>query len=1054
MASSSVPPTADTPINLKISIDGATRRFKLPLRDLGANVFEDKLRALLQISSDTPAVVERYSDSATSYVTLHRTNIAVYKQLYRAAKAKQKLKLRVTTKPAEPVKETPAPKPVTIEDEPEEAPKKAAETETEKEPKKEVENATVEPLLSEASSVVETVIAPQIRQDFPQFVKQWRARGNPRIHLRRNGEGVEVIDFLAPSTATEPLTTRDSLEGSTSAAIARENSPVSLAHLMRGVEEREMAAATKRPSIISGIEKRELAAAIQKMSISRDSESSASANSMVKDTSTRTSATSDTEETELADFVKKSMSARKSPESSNSVAIDRVDSPISLSNFLRDSKDEQLATIKEIAAVQQREAKANTIKEIMARSTAKLSGLDSTELSKPTIVGLQEKDAKQAEAFLQQESTKRPFTVCCNSCDRAVPEAHFHCSICDDGDFDLCQECVNRGISCYGDRHWLIKRTIVNGDIKCSSTQIAPKSIRSTSLKLASKSTSSSSSYIMSVTSPLPTHPQVVLTSSEWIPHFRARTCNCCVQEFREEEFVHCTTCDDYDLCKGCFAKNQHGHHPKHGFTAAVKGTILDQPVSSQLAPGRNILHNAICDGCDKYVRGVRHKCLDCPDWDYCSDCAKNAGFIHPNHRFVAIYEPLADRPFRPASRATHYGISCDGPLCSAREGGCKYIVGERYKCAVCHDTDFCANCEASPANTHNKTHPLIKFKTPVRHVSVTTTGEHEDGQRLPTMGDRCRRTRNPAQSPDTPTSPKEKIAATPVQTVVNVQPTEQPMAQSPSNDNDVLIKEDASEVKPSVSSQPCKDSPVNEDLVAIFKWDTIQDGSILPPNHTFEQTWVLRNEGTVPWPAGCSVKFVGGDYMGAVDPAHPAGIHELVSASESTICYNALNPGQEFPFTVLMRTPDRDGKVISYWRLTTPDGIKFGHKLWCDVTVQAPPKAEQAKAQLPAVIEPERKVETITIGVSESRMIIPKLEHESPSASVFMDGRPEIEVETETDTLAPSADDDDDDFEDCGEDDWAEESASGFLTDEEYDILDASDEEFLFEQQKMLSKK
>jgi hypothetical protein len=48
-----------------------------------------------------------------------------------------------------------------------------------------------------------------------------------------------------------------------------------------------------------------------------------------------------------------------------------------------------------------------------------------------------------------------------------------------------------------------------------------------------------------------------------------------------------------------------------------------------------NVHYSAICDGCDKYIYGVRHKCLDCPDWDYCSDCLKNAEFIHPHHRFM-----------------------------------------------------------------------------------------------------------------------------------------------------------------------------------------------------------------------------------------------------------------------------------------------------------------------------------------------------------------------------------------------------------------------------------
>lgn len=870
----------------------------------------------------------------------------------------------------EPAEKEQTPKPVTIEDETDEdmpalvesadspAPQTAAQPEAQIEAqieaRKELENeaanqptiylgdnsAVFGPSPTTIPPVVGTVTAPQTNQDFPSFVKQWRAQGNPRIRLRRDATGIEVIDFLGSSTTTEPLIARDSPEGSSSCIVAHDCSPTTLADLMRKNCAHEL--------------------------------------TMIKE--------------------------RKAPDAAYVELLENM-----------------------------RKLRPNPDKIVVPPKPA-------------TPVVKQNEETKDAEVVGQQEYMKRPFTVCCNSCERAVPEAHFHCSICDEGDFDLCPECVTRGISCYGDGHWLIKRTIVNGDIKCSSTHIAPKS--------AIKPTPSPP--VTSVSS-LPLRPLAEFSPPDWTLQHNARTCNSCVREFQEAEFVHCTMCDDYDLCKSCFAKNQHGHHPKHGFAPAVDGTTFDHTISSRLAPGRNVLHNAICDGCDKYVRGTRHKCLDCPDWDYCADCVKDAGFIHGGHRFVAIYEPLADRPLRTSSRATHFGISCDGPLCSGRQGGSRYIVGERYKCAVCHDTDFCANCEASPANTHNKTHPLIKFKTPVRHVSVTTTGEHEDGQRLPTMGDRCYRSRTSAQSPEKTASTRENIVATPVQTVVDVQPTEHPVVLAPSHSDPIEIKEEtveikteASEVKSSAPAKLLKESSANEGLVAIFRRDTIQDGSILPPNHTFEQTWVLRNEGTAPWPAGCAVKFVGGDYMGAVDPAHPAGIHELVSASESTVCYNSLSPGQEFPFTVLMRTPDRGGKVISYWRLTTPDGVKFGHKLWCDVDVQTPPKVEQVKAQVPALVESEPEMEeTISPAVSESRMIIPKLEHESPSASIH-EGPSEVEVETETATLAPSVDDDD--FEDCGgQDDWAEDSDTGFLTDEEYDILDASDEEVLFEQQRKL---
>ncbi|KAK6696974.1 hypothetical protein SNK05_013637 [Fusarium graminearum] len=154
------------------------------------------------------------------------------------------------------------------------------------------------------------------------------------------------------------------------------------------------------------------------------------------------------------------------------------------------------------------------------------------------------------------------------------------------------------------------------------------------------------------------------------------------------------------------------------------------------------------------------------------------------------------------------------------------------------------------------------------------------------------------------------------VRTIVDVKPSESAPANVTVKTPEPKIPEEASLI-PEPIPEPIR-APQAE-LKGVFVRETIPDGSILAPNHNFEQTWTLRNEGNENWPAGCSVRFVSGDYMGHVDSNHPAGISELMSASESTVCYAPLGPGQEFPFTVLLRTPARPGKVISYWRLTTP---------------------------------------------------------------------------------------------------------------------------------------
>ncbi|KAJ4416022.1 hypothetical protein N0V85_002461 [Neurospora sp. IMI 360204] len=860
------PPGPDTPITLKVVYDGEpTRRFKLPLRDLTASSLETKLRAHLEIPAETNAIFERYSDSAGTYLTLDPANTSVYKQLFRAAKAKQKLKLRVTRAMAETPAQastpeahqdtTTAPKPASVEAEP---------TETE----------------GHASA------------------------SNPAGPVSQ--ETTEVIESI--ETDATPSKTFESLQA-------------------------------QRSDIITRVNK----------------------------------------------------------------AMDRIEDLQSRLPFGRAASEASMP----------------------------ISALSHTGT---------------------QESTRSGYAVCCNSCDRTIPYEHYHCSICDDGDFDLCPDCYNnKGVTCHHYDHVLTKRFISNGSITTVDTmsRAYPPIVnqerlaqakatqerlgeahaeymamlqQAESQKAALQRTNEtlaqtkSESWRSSPPSPPVSRYEGVLPSVESYPQVTLRTCNCCIQDLPEAQFVHCQTCDDFDLCKVCFAKNRHGHHPKHAFSPLVPGACMEADVKSRLAPGRNQLHHAICDGCDKDIRGVRHKCLQCPDWDYCSNCYESASFIHANHRFVPIYEPLEPANMCPVPRAlTHVGVCCDGPLCNNNRPGYTYIVGDRYKCAVCDDVDFCAKCEASPANTHNKTHPLIKFKTPVRNVNVTTTGEHENGRRMPAMGDRPRPCRRVTTSRATGTESFQPS----VMTVVDVKP---------------------SEPAPAVKTEEAKTpAPV---YVATYVRDKVVDGTVFGPDHVFEQTWVVRNDGPTPWPAGCFVKYLHGEYMGHVDPAHPTATGDLESCLQSNVCEHPVAPGESVPFTVLLRSPSREGRHLSHWRVSTKQGLMIGHKLWCDVVVKKPETAPEEKVrEAPAKVEDlEENMAKLNIEpetndaapIDHSQVVFPKLDKESPSASVHQeDAQSQVESRPE-----------EEDYEECEDVEWDEDESESFMTDEEYDILDASDEE------------
>ncbi len=365
------------------------------------------------------------------------------------------------------------------------------------------------------------------------------------------------------------------------------------------------------------------------------------------------------------------------------------------------------------------------------------------------------------------------------------------------------------------------------------------------------------------------------------------------------------------------------------------------------------------------------------------------------------------------------------------------YIRGDRYKCAVCHDTDFCAKCEALPTNLHNKTHPLIKIRVPIQHVSVQSIHQTEDGQEIDQLGDRPL-AKHASTETTTTTSTN---AATQVQTVAEVKPAEDVSAVS----------------TPQVGEA---DKVLSADLQAWYESDSTPDGSSFGPNRLVSQSWTLRNPGPEAWPAGCAVYYIGGDDMRNLDALHPSSVTSMTIANRSNMLDYGLQPGKTAVFTVLLKSPAREGRAISYWRLKTPDGVPFGHKLWVDINVKSTPvelPIRSVRITSPSAPtssdEKNEKVqdnEKADVSANSSTMIFPKLEKESPESSnhdITETAAPVVEPTTKTEEQEFLEEVESLELEDETDDD-------GFLTDEEYDILDASDEDFLVERQQAITKK
>lgn len=73
---------------------------------------------------------------------------------------------------------------------------------------------------------------------------------------------------------------------------------------------------------------------------------------------------------------------------------------------------------------------------------------------------------------------------------------------------------------------------------------------------------------------------------------------------------------------------------------------LLEQVTQPQQQQQQVVHQHVVCDGCDERgIRGIRHKCLVCPDFDLCSQCFNAKNDIHdPTHAFTTIEHPFQSK--------------------------------------------------------------------------------------------------------------------------------------------------------------------------------------------------------------------------------------------------------------------------------------------------------------------------------------------------------------------------------------------------------------------------
>lgn len=103
-----------------------------------------------------------------------------------------------------------------------------------------------------------------------------------------------------------------------------------------------------------------------------------------------------------------------------------------------------------------------------------------------------------------------------------------------------------------------------------------------------------------------------------------------------------------------------------------------------------------------------------------------------------------------------------------------------------------------------------------------------------------------------------------------------------------------------------------------------VLDGTIMAPLTQFTKIWRMKNNGNLVWPQGTQLVWIGGDKLS----------DRFSVELEMTTAGLAVD--QELDVAVDFAAPEHPGRYISYWRLASPSGQKFGQRVWVLIQVDA----------------------------------------------------------------------------------------------------------------------
>ena len=134
----------------------------------------------------------------------------------------------------------------------------------------------------------------------------------------------------------------------------------------------------------------------------------------------------------------------------------------------------------------------------------------------------------------------------------------------------------------------------------------------------------------------------------------------------------------------------------------------------------------------------------------------------------------------------------------------------------------------------------------------------------------------------------------------------------------------------------------------------TAPDNTAFDPGVTFAKVWRLRNSGTCAWEAGTQLVFVSGERMDG-----PAAVD-----------LPAVTPGSTTDVSVTLVTPDEPGTYRSTWQLQSPEGVRFGSRVYVQIIVPEPTTETPTPTREPGL--PDLIIANLEVDTSDPRQDVP----------------------------------------------------------------------------------